>query len=224
MKSYYVTIFGDICIEQVGNDVELKTCDLTIHEKDVLSTLLSKRCKLKIEDLDNRTIKLEGVKLSEIHKDMKKALKNDKPTMTVLKLKNGKLELIEELSDKDDEKATDVVTVDRPQKHCPMPEITKQKEIRAQEILKKFLIGNQFSDFMKTKSFISIGNWSKKPYIITSRWSPKVSEFGQIYDVVDERAICAICTEIPPAEEMLSMKLSIELREKEFLETPTFER
>ena len=64
---------------------------------------------------------------------------------------------------------------------------------------------------------ISIGNSTGKPYLITSRWCSEVNTFGQLYDIVDKKVICASVWEIPPSEEVLSLKLMIEYKEKELL-------
>ncbi|MBU0777702.1 hypothetical protein KKF82_05550 [Patescibacteria group bacterium] len=220
MKAYFVSNFGDISIEQKGNDVEVVTKDLTVHEEKVLNEVIVSYYGLTFDVLDNQTFSLKNVKISDIHKKMKKALKKEKPTLTAIKLKDGTLELINELTEEDSKKATDSVTVDKPKRGCPMSEVTRRKEINAQIVLEKFLSTQQLTDFENRRSFISNGNWSNNPYMITSRWSDLVVKYGQVYDIVNKSKVCTSCSYIPPAEEMLSMKLSIELNEKNFLETP----
>lgn len=223
MKVYFVSEFGDISAEQEGDDVVLITKDLTVSEKNMLNKILKMYSDADFSNIDNKKIVVKGAKLSKIHTEMKKELKKGKDTITALKLKNGNIELIDSLEDIADSSAEDigdVIVVDKPRRGCPMPEITKKKELSASEIARIFLTGEQLRDFEMYRSFISIGNWSQKPYRITSRWSPDVNKFGQVFDLSTGTVICASCDDIPPSEEMLSMKFSIELMEREFLYSP----
>ena len=223
MKAYFVSEFGDISAEQKGKNVVLVTKDLTVSENNVLKRILKKYDDIDSNDLDNKKILVKDVKLSKMYSEMKKELKRGKDTITALKLKNGDIELtdsLENIADDDIEDAGDVIVVDKPRRGCPMPEITKRKELSASRIVKMFLTNEQLRDFELYRSFISIGNWSQKPYRITSRWNPDVKKFGQVFDLSTGTVVCASCDDIPPSEEMLSMKFSIELMEKEFLYSP----
>lgn len=239
MKVYFVSEFGDISIEQDEKNeknIILKTTDLTPTEEKVIREILNKyridkiRCienekEIKIDEkgivepksLENIIITLENIKIEDIHKFMKKKLKKDKPVLTALKFKNGKIELIEELKSigTGNNEIDKVVTVEEPRRGCPMPEMLNS-EIRASTVLNEFLTERQKLDFEKFRQIVCIGNCSRKPYLITSRWSPEVVKVGQLYDIVDNKVICANCMEIPPSEEILSLKLMIEFKEKEF--------
>jgi len=224
MKAYFPSTFGDINIEQSEKNVILSTVDLTVSEETVLKEIIKKfyheKAKEPPKSYENTKIILSNTKIEDVHKFMIKKLKKNKATLTAIKLKNGKLELVDEIKPEHKEKATSAVTTQKPPRGCPMPSITLQKEVRASTVLKEFLTSQQIEDFNNHKSFISIGNHTHHPYLITSRWSEKVNTYGQVYDLVDKYRICTSCKEIPPAEEMLSMKLSIELNELEFLNTP----
>ncbi len=224
MKAYFPTTFGDINIEQDNKNVILSTVDLTVNEEETLKEIIKKfyhdKSKEPPTNYENTKIILTNTKLEDVHKFMIKKLKKNKAILTAIKLKDGKLELVDEIKEEHKEKADKSVTTQKPPRGCPLPEITLQKEVRASTVLKEFLTPQQIEDFNTHKSFISIGNHTHHPYLITSRWSEKVNIYGQVYDLVDKHRVCTSCKEIPPSEECLSMKLSIELNELEFLNTP----
>ncbi len=228
MKAYFPSTFGDINIETFGTysqHVVLTTTTLTVHEEETLKEILRNfRSKVIKYDMiiqyENNKFEIAHVKLEDVHKFMIKKLKKNKATLTVIKLKDGKLELVDEIKPEHEEKADKAVTTQKPPRGCPMPNFTLQKEVRASEVLKEFLTNQQIEDFNNHKSFISVGNFTHHPYLITSRWSEKVEIYGQVYDLVSKEKVCTSCKEIPPAEEMLAMKLSVELNELNFLSTP----
>ena len=226
MKIYYPSTFGDINIEQDidNNNVILSTVNLTVHEEETLKEIIKKfyhdKSKEPPTSYENTKIILPNVKLEDVHKFMIKKLKKNKPTLTAIKLKDGKLELVDEIKDEHKHVTDKAVTTQKPPRGCPLPKMTTQKEVRASEVLKEFLTEQQIKDFNENKSFISIGNHTHHPYLVTSRWSPKVEKYGQVFDLVEKRKVCTSCKEVPPSEEMLAMKLSVELNELDFLNTP----
>jgi len=226
MKAYFPSTFGDINIEQDNKNIILSTVDLTVNEEETLKEIIKKfshNIKEPVQNYENTKIILENVKIEDIHKFMIKNLKKNKPTLTAIKLKDGKLELVDEIKDEHEKIADKAVTTLKPPRGCPMPEMTIAKEIRASTVLKEFLTPQQIEDFNNHRSFISIGNYTSHPYLIISRWSPKIEQYGQVYDLVNKQRICTSCKEIPPSEEMLSMKLSVELNEFEFINSPVRE-
>ena len=224
MKAYFPSTYGDINIEQDNKNVILSTVDLTVNEEETLKEIIKKfyheKAKEPLKSYENTKIILTNTKLEDVHKFMIKKLKKNKATLTAIKLKDGKLELVDEIKPEHEEKADKAVTIQKPPRGCPLPEMTLQKEVRASTVLKEFLTEQQIEDFNKHKSFVSIGNHTHHPYLITSRWSEKVNTYGQVYDLVNKHRVCTSCREIPPSEEMLSMKLSVELNELDFLNTP----
>lgn len=220
MKIYFTTVWGDISIEnsiENKEDVIIKTTELSSKEKDIIKALLKEYDIFPENGLDNQIFVIEKRKIEDVHKTMKKFLKKDKPTLTAIKYKDGKIECVEEI--KNTEVLETGTTVDKPHRGCPMPSVI-EGEVRASKVLKEFLTEKQMSDFEKYRQFVSIGGHSGKPYLLTSRWSPEVRKMGQLYDVVEKRVICANCMELLPSEEMLSLKLMIEFKEGEFLGMP----
>lgn len=226
MKAYFPTTFGDINVEQDtqnSKNVILSTVDLTVNEEDVLKEIVNKfahEIKEPIITYGNTKIVIENVKIEDIHKFIIKKLKKNKPTLTAIKLKDGKLELVHEIKEEHVKIADAAVTTEKPPRGCPMPEMTTQKEVRAQTLLMEFLTQQQIEDLNEYKSFVSVGNYTHHPYLIVSRWNPIIERYGQVYDLVKKKKVCASCKGIPPSEEMLAMKLSVELNELEFLNTP----
>ncbi len=223
MKMYYTSNYGDVNIEQIGDNVILKTTSLTTIEEKLIKHLLTKYedkiLELKDTDgsLENKEFTIQNIKLADVHKVMTKILKKDKPILTALKFKDGKIEVTEELKDKDTEEAITGATVEKPHRHCPVPSFM-ETEFRASQVLKEFLTDQQLKDFEHHRQIVCKGNYSGKNYLITSRWSPKISTYGQIFDLVTNELICANCNELPPSEELLSLKLMIEHKEREFIQ------
>lgn len=218
MKMYFTTTFGDVSVELNKEDktVVLKTTDLSEGEKDLLREILKEYNIFPEEGFENKSFVIDNKKIEDVYKFMKKKLKKDRPTLTAIKYVDGRIECVEELKEVDAETAATGAVVERPRKGCPMP-VVLRSEIRASNVLREFLSNKQMTDFNKYLQFVSIGNYSKKPYLVTSRWSERVTEYGQLYDIVEKRIICANCMEIPPSEELLSLKLMIEFKEKEFI-------
>jgi len=103
-----------------------------------------------------------------------------------------------------------------PRTGCPMPDYTELKEAKAAGVVRKFLKGQQVEDFARQRAFITRGGDSGHIYRVTSRWSPDVEKFGVLYDVTQQRRICAQNKTMPPSEEVLSMKFAVEHFEREF--------
>lgn len=222
MKMYYTSNYGDVNIEQLENNVVIETTALTTTEESLLKEIL-KKYKGKIPEftesdtsIENRKFTIENVKFADVHKTFTKILKKNKPTITALKFKDGRIEVTEELKDKDAEEATTGATVNKPRRHCPIPSF-QTTEFRASNVLKEFLTEQQLQDFEQHRQFIVKGNYTGRKYLITSRWSQKIKTYGQIYDLSTNELICANCNELPPSEEMLSLKLILEYREREFM-------
>lgn len=214
VKFYFVTTFGDISIEKtVDKEIKLTTSNLTYGERKLVRDILKEyKIDVKESEIENASFVIAEKSIEDIHKFMKKKLKKNKATITALKFKDGRIELSEEIK----QEAEKGATVEQPSRGCPMP-VSIAGELRASAVLKEFLSEQQESDFEKHLQFVSKGNYTGIPYLITSRWTKAVEKWGQVYDLVNKKIICANCMTIPPSEEMLSLKLMIEYKEKEFL-------
>lgn len=216
---YFCTTFGDIELEQMpeyidNKKVKLTTSNLTYGERKLVREILEEYDieTKEVAEIENASFIIENRTIEDVHKFMKKILKKNKSTITALKFKDGRIELNEEIV----EEAEKGVTVEKPTRGCPMP-VSIAGEIRASIVLKEFLSSQQNADFESHLQFISKGNYTGIPYLITSRWTKAVESWGQVYDIVNKKIICASAYEIPPSEEMLSLKLMLERKEQEFL-------
>lgn len=101
--AYFPSTFGDINIEQNNKNVILSTVNLTLTEEEILKEIIKKFYHDKAKELsttyENTKIILPDIKIEDVHKFMIKKLKKNKPTLTAIKLKDGKLELVDEIKD-----------------------------------------------------------------------------------------------------------------------------
>lgn len=151
--------------------------------------------------------------ISKAHKKLVKILKSGNPVLNAVKLHDGKMEIVQSFGDKDFDSG---VTTEKPKRGCPMP-IWERGELRAQRVLQEFLSTIQWDDFERHKAFISKGNYSGMPYLLTSRWSPECAELGTLYSLSKHQRICASLDTLPPAEELLALKIAVECDERNFV-------
>ncbi len=211
MRIYIPSQLGDIELSPApDNTTQLVYDELTNYEKDKLAKFLE-NYSIKLE-LKGTIIIPEG--LAKAHKKFMKVFKAGKSILTVIKLKDGKLELTKELSCKDFEAA---VSVEKPKRGCPMPTLLERAETRAQKVLTTFLSSQQQRDFDKHKCFIAKGNYSGYPYLVISRWNPKCQIYGLLWCIPTGHRVCASLDDLPPSEEILAMKFSVEFDERKFL-------
>jgi hypothetical protein len=110
------------------------------------------------------------------------------------------------------------VTVAQPQLGCPVPEF-ERADVRATRVLKEFLTPTQLADFERTQSFVVVGADSGHRYILTSRQaSPEqLAKVGgrSVFDIDMSLAVCVHDWVVPAAEELLELKLFLELPQRE---------
>jgi len=121
------------------------------------------------------------------------------------------------------------VTVAQPTLGCPLPEF-ERAEVRATRVLREFLSPQQLADFERTQSFLVVGGDTGHQYVLTSRHAPErqlAKVCGRsVYDVTAGRAVCVHDWVVPAAEELLELKLFLELpRHETYVNTlpPEFE-
>jgi len=213
MKIYIPTHLGDISLIPKDEQTLLSFERLNETEREKLRQFLE---SYHLE-LDAALSKAEIVlpdNFKKVHKRFLKAFKGGKKVINAVKFKGGKVEVVQEFPVKDFEAG---VSVEKPSRGCPLPTPLEQAEVQAQAVLREFLGGQQWRDFVDYKAFVARGNWSGDPYLITSRWSPSCQQFGVLYCLPTRSHICASLDDIPPSEELLAMKLSVEFMEKTFL-------
>ena len=214
MRVYIPTYLGDVRLERDGLETTKLVCgDLTEFERRKIGEFLKKVKVPEPDELERSTVTIPG-SFDKIHKTFLAIFKAGKPVINAVKLHDGQLKLVQEFSNKDFAAG---VTVEKPGRGCPLP-IWERKEIVAQEVLREFLTPAQWGDFEARRMFISRGDYSHEPYLLVSRWSPSCETFGVLYSLTHQRSICASMPELPPAEELLAMKLCVELDEFNFVQ------
>lgn len=147
------------------------------------------------------------VPMDKAHGIVVKSLKHNEPMITCMKISGGKITETKSIIEAEAKKAEVVATTPVPNKGCPMPvfDSTKEKEIRATNVLKAFLNPTQRRDFMRQSSFVVVGADTGTKYLVNHRFSFLASEKGIVYDLDRECSTCVERTEQPPAEEMLGL-------------------
>jgi hypothetical protein len=108
---------------------------------------------------------------------------------------------------KDD--AEKAVTTRRPTLCCPTP-ITGP-DIRASEVLRSFCTKQQWESWLENGFLYCNGNLSGHTYRIVHRHLPLAREQGKVtWDMHDDQVIHCYDWSVPPAEEVLAIKLTLE--------------
>lgn len=208
MKVYIPSYLGDVQLQSQDGRVVLSYEALTQGEQGCIERFL-KAYKLRMTP-EKGEIAIPGT-MQEVHKKFLKCFKANKAVISAIKLKDGKLELVQDFPEGE---GVGVTTV-KPARGCPMP--VYEKEIRASKVLKVFLLPQQQTDFDMHRAFVARGNYTGNPYLLTSRWNPECEHRGVLWSLAESRRICASLNEIPPSEELLAMKLCIECDERNFV-------
>lgn len=140
--------------------------------------------------------------------------KSRKDLLTAVKSNNGKI--IPVIGNGDDvEKAVvksdteKAATVKRPTLCCPEP--VSGPDIRASEVLQAFCTAKQWADWLKHGFVIAYGRLTGHPYRICHRHTDLAIRQTKIcWDLNDNNIVHAYDWSVPPAEEVLSLKLVLE--------------
>lgn len=214
--------FGDIEIMALPNDrARVRWLKLIPHEKKALKQFFKAQgLKVKLDAEGTTEVDLSAVGVCTL---LSPLLHSGKQAITAIKFSTGEVEVTDKpvaAVIKDDAAGVDaVVQVQKPARGCPMPSATEMKEVRAAYVVRKFLAAGQLRDFDARRAFVAVGCDTGHTYRITSRWSPDVEQYGALYDVARQAAICASNLDVPPSEESLSLKFSVEHFEQRFLDS-----
>ena len=247
MKIYRCTWFGDIQLtsdpanktqtilswseltpkERDAVDRALECFHVKVHGKEANSVVLDKDL-ISVNEVVSGVLSAGG-ELFAVKYSSKAAVVSDDPKLIV---DAAKKEL--DAAGKGKGLAVQAVEVIKPVRSCPMPEPVDFKEERAAFVVRKFLSNQQLHDFDKYRCFAVMGCDTGDIYRVTSRWSPECTRHGLLERIKGhaERVgskptslrlthhsgpICVHCADVPPSEEMLAIKFSIENFEKRFL-------
>jgi hypothetical protein len=104
-------------------------------------------------------------------------------------------------------------TVAQPTLGCPAPDFSPA-EVRARQVLSRFLTPQQESDFLLHDRFITVGTDTGHRYMLTSRTNPqqlKLYGYRTMYDLDEKRAYCVHDWSVPSGEELLALHLFLTL-------------
>lgn len=146
-------------------------------------------------------------------------LKPGVPITKIVKFADGSLEVVEP-NEKSPVRAKKGVAAARPTAGCPLPEFD-ERHVRATRVLKEFLTPAQVADFETHQAFKVTGAFSGHRYHLVSRHAPKQYRsdyrYRTVYDLDEQRTLCIHDWTVPPAEELLSLALHLQLPEHEKL-------
>ena len=224
-KWYHPNWAGDFRLEANGEDhCLLKVSDPTLDEISKLGAFLEK-CRKKdwIGAAIGLPEKFDGEHIVEIKAPVNKAGRilvgrgkgvKRKDLLTVVKSVDGQLSYA--VSDEEElrqvveaEKADKAVSNKRATLSCPHP--ISGPDIRASEVLREFCTQRQWDDWNTYGFLIAYGKLTGHPYRICHRHSLLARRQGKITkDLKDGAIIHAYDWSLPPAEEVLSLKLQLE--------------
>jgi len=123
---------------------------------------------------------------------------------------DGDADKVEKETSKKDAKAA--TSVSRPTLCCPFPQ--KGPDVRASEVLQTFCTSRQWAEWEKDGLLHCYGNLSGRKYEIAHRHHPLAIKRGKIvWDVEGGYILHCHNWSVPPAEEVLTMKLVLECAE-----------
>jgi hypothetical protein len=142
-----------------------------------------------------------------------------KGLLTAVKSVDGKLEVVtgdaesEEVSEALDKPEADkAVTTRRPTLCCPTPQV--EREVRASEVLRTFCTRKQWEEWVDKGYLHCSGKLTGHSYRIAHRHSPLAAEQRKIcWDLHDDHVVHCYDWSVPPPEEALAIKLTLEHRE-----------
>lgn len=105
--------------------------------------------------------------------------------------------------------AKEAVTTRRPTLSCPHP--ISGPDIRASNVLMRFCTPQQWDDWMRHGYLRAFGRFSGHQYRIAHRHSELARSQGKItWDETDDHVVHCYDVSMPPAEEVLAVKLALE--------------
>jgi hypothetical protein len=232
------SLYGDIRLTAQGNQTEIEWENLSPSEREAISTIGR---KFNLDTASDVGKVVAPKSIDKIEPLISKAMKRGRKLLSAVVFKNGRVEEVSRVEkseptqpyrdpaavekseptqpyrdpaaiEKSEPKAA--VTVAQPMLGCPIPEF-ERADVRATRVLREFLSGQQLADFERTQSFLVVGGDTGRQYVLTSRQAStdRLARVGgrSVFDVIDRRAICVHDWVVPAAEELLELKLFLEL-------------
>jgi len=158
-----------------------------------------------------------------------KSMKRGRKLLSAVVFKNGRIEEVHRLPNGEAGPAAAAaaiekvapkaaVTVAQPTLGCPVPEF-ERADVRATRVLREFLSPQQLADLERTQSFLAVGGDSGHQYVLTSRQATaeRLAKVRgrSVFDVNMGLPVCVHDWTVPAAEELLELKLFLELPQRE---------
>jgi hypothetical protein len=225
-KWYIPSWSGDFRLEAEGEDSSrLIVVDPTPAEVEQLGKFLVKARKkgwvaniAGVSETGESTLKV-GASVVDSGKLLLGRCVPRKGLLTAVKSVGGKLEVVD--GDAGSEPVTEAldtpeadkaVTTRRPTLCCPTPQVNR--EVRASEVLRTFCTRRQWEEWMDKGYLHCIGNLSGHSYRIVHRHHPLAAEQTKVcWDLHDDIVVHCYDWSVPPPEEALAIKLTLEYRE-----------
>jgi hypothetical protein len=217
------SLYGDIRLTAQGKQTEIEWENLSPSEREAISTIGR---KFSLDTASDVGKVVAPKSIDKIEPLISKAMKRGRKLLSAVVFKNGRVEEVSRVEkseptqpyrdpaaiEKSEPKAA--VTVAQPMLGCPIPEF-ERADVRATRVLREFLSGQQLADFERTQSFLVVGGDTGRQYVLTSRQASTDRlarvDGRSVFDVADRRAICVHDWVVPAAEELLELKLFLEL-------------
>src|SRR5579883_855184 len=222
---YLPSLYGDIRLTAQGPQTQIEYENLTPTERDALLAVGKKFDFSLPTELTSGSV-LVMKPIVKVESAISKAMKRDRKLLSAVTFKGGRIEELHRTGGPEELATTAVVpataalppvaavTVAQPTIGCPLPEF-ERADVLATRVLKTFLTPEQLADFERTQSFLVTGGDTGRLYILTSRQaSPeRLARVGgrSVFDVEEGRPICVHDWVVPAAEELLELKLFLEL-------------
>lgn len=240
-KWFIPSFHGDINLERLSDtSCQVNKTDLTPQEKEALHKLSIFAEKKKwltgpASQLAELTPTMLNAPIEKVAKALAKSLKPKRTIISAVRFSDGTMEEHREsipdsatspfssgspASTGDTPYRTPVTpkepvaaaSVAAPTRGCPPPDFTAA-ELRARHVMSLFLDPQQLADFNRYNRFISVGATTGNRYMVTSRQNPDdLAKFTRtLYDLDQKTPLCVHDWDVPPAEEMLSLHLLLQL-------------
>ena len=228
MLAWYVpSATGDFRLEKAGEASLLTVEDPTPHELDILNGFLAKARSSSWVD-EGAVIEPRGRTELAVAASVQKAgaiLAGDampkKGALTAVRSKDGTIVAVVDMGSAEDvarqlqkvaRKNSRAVTTRRPTLCCPNP--IEGPEVRSSHVLRAFCTAKQWASWVKHGWLTCRGGLTHRLYRVAHRHHPLAIEQGFIgFDVQANEPLHCYDWRVPPAEEVLSVKLVLEHRE-----------
>lgn len=218
MKLYIPSYWGDINLESQGTGTVLKAEQITLVEQGWILRLL-KKYKQPAPSFEGGSLQITiPYPWAKVSTALTKISKGDKALMVMtMELKSGKVEEIKTLEDVEEKGAAAALATEVPKRGCPMPvfDPALAKELRARRVMDQFLNESQRTSFRDHGVVAVVGADTGHKYLVSHRYSRSASRRGMVYDETARRSICSHRTDLPAAEEMLALRLVLDLPNRE---------